>query len=99
MRHKRPRPAVDPAPFLYQLARDADGFVHCERGYISAKNYEAMRVANPDAHFPRWQDLPRLCDLEQADLEKLRRGYAAAEVTAIDPLHENENERTKTSAL
>lgn len=99
MRHSNPRPAIDPAQFLYQLARDADGFVHCERGYISARNYEKMRLANPDTPFPQWRDLPRLCDLEQSDLEKLRPGYAAAEVAAPGPIYENETEPTQTPAL
>jgi hypothetical protein len=66
------RPALDANEFVYQLARDADGFVHTERGYIAAKNYETLRAAHPELRLPRWQDLPRICDLSTQDLQKLR---------------------------
>jgi hypothetical protein len=79
---RRPRP-VDAGQFLYQLARDQDGFVHSEKGYIHRMNYERMRQENPQAAFPRFADLPLLSDLENEDLKKLRRAYAPQPLVSL----------------
>lgn len=54
---------------MRRLLRDADGFVHTPRGYISGESYDKMREANPNFQYPLRSDIPLMSDLSDDDLK------------------------------